>query len=143
MAITTAIANSFKTDLLKGVHNFLLSGGNDMKIALYIAATMSKSTTAYTASNEIPGTGNYNATGASLTRIDPALSGDTAVVDFADQVWSAATISADGCMIYNNTAAGKNACSVHDFGGTKTSTAGDFTVVFPTADSSNAIIRIA
>ena len=143
MAITTAVCNSFKTDILKGYHNFLLSGGNDIRMALYTSsAAMDKNTTAYSATNEVSGT-NYSATGASLTRVDPALSTDTAVLDFADQVWTNATITARGALIYNNTLAGKNAISVHDFGADKTSTAGDFTVVFPTADASNAIIRIA
>ena len=106
------------------------------------SASLGASTTAYTTSNEASGT-NYTAKGASLTRVDPSTSGTTALTDFADLTFSNATVTARGCLIFNDTASGDPAVCVLDFGGDKTSTAGDFTIQFPTADSSNAIIRIA
>ncbi len=137
------MCTSFKQELFEGLHNFLLSGGDDFKMALYDnSASFTAATTAYTATNEITGTG-YVAEGQSLTRIDPTTSGTTAFVDFADEVWSTATFSAWGALIYNETAAGDETVVVLDFGGQKTATAGDFTVQFPVADASNAIIRIA
>jgi hypothetical protein len=143
MAISTAMCTSFKVELFQGVHNFLLSGGDTYKAALYSsAATLGASTTAYSATNEISGT-NYTAAGNSLTRIDPTSSGTTAYVDFADLVFSNVTISGvRGCLIYNSTDSNK-AVSSHDFGSDKAATAGDFTLVFPTADASNAILRLA
>ncbi len=143
MAITQAMATSFKKELLEAKHNFLSSGGNDFKLALYTSsATMSAATTAYTTTNEVTGT-NYTAKGASLTRVNPSTSGTTAFTDFADLTFGTATITARGCMIYNDTASGDPAVAVFDFGGDKTSTAGSFTISFPTADASNAVIRIA
>ena len=142
MAITTAMCTSFKSEILQAIHNFLLSGGDTFKIALYTSsATMSAATTAYSATNETSGTG-YSAGGNTLTRIDPTTSGTTAYTDFADSAWSTSTITARGSLIYNSTDSDK-AVIVNDFGADKTSTAGTFTVVFPTADASNAIIRIA
>ena len=143
MAITQAMCTSFKKELLEGVHNFKNSGGNDFKLALYTSsASLDASTTAYTTSNEASGT-NYTAKGASLTRVDPSTSGTTALTDFADLTFSNASVTARGCLIFNDTASGDPAVCVLDFGGDNTSTAGDFTIQFPTADSSNAIIRIA
>ena len=143
MAISQAMCTSFKKELLEGVHNFKNSGGNDFKLALYTSsASLDASTTAYTTSNEASGT-NYTAKGASLTRVDPSTSGTTALTDFADLTFSNASVTARGCLIFNDTASGDPAVCVLDFGGDKTSTAGDFTIQFPTADSSNAIIRIA
>ena len=143
MAITQAMATSFKKELLEGKHNFLLSGGNDFKLALYTSsATMSASTTAYTTTNEASGT-NYTAKGASLTRINPTTSGTTAFTDFADLTFGTATITARGCMIFNDTASGDPTVAVFDFGGDKTCTAGTFTIQFPTADASDAILRLA
>tara|TARA_R100000231_G_scaffold39847_1_gene34613 strand:+ start:15723 stop:16154 length:432 start_codon:yes stop_codon:yes gene_type:complete len=143
MAITQAMCTSFKKELLEGVHNFKNSGGNDFKLALYTSsASLDASTTAYTTSNEVSGTG-YTAKGASLTRVDPSTSGTTALTDFSDLTFSTATITARGALIFNDTASGDPAVAVLDFGGDKTSTAGDFTIQFPTADASNAIIRIA
>jgi|TARA_R110002012_G_scaffold158720_1_gene320225 hypothetical protein len=143
MAITQAMATSFKKELLEAKHNFLSSGGNDFKLALYTSsATMSAATTAYTTTNEVTGT-NYTAKGASLTRVNPSTSGTTAFTDFADLTFGTATVTARGCMIYNDTASGDPAVAVFDFGGDKTSTAGSFTISFPTADASNAVIRIA
>lgn len=142
MAITTAMATSFKSELMQGLHNFLLSGGNTFKLALYTSsATLSAATTAYSATNEASGT-NYTAGGATLTRVDPTTSGTTAYTDFADLTFSTATITARGSLIYNSTNSNR-AVVINDFGSDKTSTAGDFTIVFPTADASSAIIRIA
>ena len=143
MAITQAMCTSFKKELLEGVHNFKASGGNTFNLALYTSsATMSASTTAYTTTNEATGT-NYTAKGAALTNVNPTSSGTTAFTDFADLAFGTATITARGCMIFNDTASGDPAVAVFDFGGDKTSTAGSFTIQFPTADASNAIIRIA
>jgi PKD repeat protein len=137
------MCTSFKKELLEGVHNFKNSGGNDFKLALYTSsATLGASTTAYTTSNEASGT-NYTAKGASLTRVDPSTSSTTALTDFADLTFSNASVTARGCLIFNDTASGDPAVCVLDFGGDKTSTAGDFTIQFPAADASNAIIRIA
>ena len=100
-------------------------------------------TTAYTSSNEVGASGSYAAGGGLLTRVDPTTTGTTAFTDFSDITFTTATITAHGALIYNDTAAGDPAVCVLDFGGAKTSTAGDFTIIFPTADASNAIIRIA
>jgi len=143
MAITQAMATSFKKELMEGKHNFLASGGNSFKLALYTSsATMTAATTAYSTNQEASGT-NYTAGGAALTNINPTTSGTTAFTDFADLTFGTATITARGCMIYNDTASGDPTVAVFDFGGDKTSTAGSFTITFPTADASNAIIRIA
>ena len=143
MAITQAMATSFKKELLEAKHNFLASGGNSFKLALYTSsATMSAATTAYTTTAEASGT-NYTAGGSALTNVNPTTSGTTAFTDFADLTFGTATITARGCMIYNDTAAGDPAVAVFDFGGDKTSTAGSFTISLPTADASNAVIRIA
>jgi hypothetical protein len=147
MAITSAVCTSFKAELLEGKHDFNASGGHTFKIALYTsAASLDAATTAYTTSNEVVGTG-YTAGGIALTNIDPTSSGTTAFVDFADATWTTATITAAGALIYNTTTDGgsatTNAVAVISFGGDKTSTNGDFVVVMPTADASNAIIRLA
>ena len=143
MAITQAMCTSFKKELLEAKHNFLNSGGSDFKLALYTSsASLDASTTAYTASNEVSGTG-YSAKGSSLTRVNPTSSGTTAFTDFADLSFTSATITARGALIYNEDTSGDTSVCVLDFGADKTSTAGTFTIQFPTADSSNAIIRIA
>ena len=143
MAITQAMCTSFKKELLEAKHNFLLSGGSTLNIALYTSsATLSAATTAYTTSNEVSGT-NYSAKGGELTRIDPSTSGTTALTDFADETFSSSTITARGALIFNDSASGDPAVCVLDFGADKSSSSGDFTVVFPAADASNAIIRIA
>jgi hypothetical protein len=143
MAITQAMCTSFKQELMEAKHNFLNSGGDTFKIALYTSsATLSAATTAYSATNEVSGT-NYIAAGNTLTGVDPASSGTTAYTDFADTTWSSSTITARGAVVYNDTAAGDPSVIVLDFGTDKTSTAGDFTIAFPTADASNAVIRIA
>lgn len=142
MAITSAITNSFKVEVLQGLHNFTTTTGGVMKCALYSSsATLDASTTAYTATNEISGTG-YSAGGNTLTNITPALSSSTACVDFADVTWSGATFTARGALIYNSSASNKAVCVI-DFGANRGSVGADFTLVFPTADASNAIIRIA
>jgi len=143
------MCTSFKKELLYGVHDFDLANGDTFKIALYDNnASFNAATTAYTTSNEVSGTG-YSAGGGALTNVDPTSSGTTALTDFQDETFSTATITARGALIYNTT---PNTTSISvtnpsvvvlDFGGDKTSTAGDFTIVFPTADASNAIIRIA
>jgi hypothetical protein len=142
MAISQSMCTSFKQELLTGTHNFTATTGDAFKLALYTSsATLGASTTAYTTSNEVSGTG-YTAGGGSLTNVTPTTSGTTALTDFADLTFSTATITARGALIYNDDQADKSVI-VLDFGSDKTSTAGDFTIVFPTADASNAIIRIA
>jgi hypothetical protein len=142
MAISQAMCTSFKVELLQGVHDFTASTGDTFKIALYTSsATLGASTTAYSVTDEVSGTG-YTAGGNTLTNVTPTSSGTTAFTDFADTTWSTATITARGALIYNSTESDKAVC-VLDFGSDKTSTAGDFTIVFPTADATNAIIRIS
>tara|TARA_R100000935_G_scaffold25663_1_gene45485 strand:+ start:1235 stop:1669 length:435 start_codon:yes stop_codon:yes gene_type:complete len=137
------MCTSFKKEILEAVHNFKNSGGSTFKIALYTnSASFTAATTAYTTSNEVSGTG-YTAGGNTLTRVDPTTSGTTAFTDFPDTTWSSSTITARGAMIYNDSASGNPAVVILDFGSDKASTNGSFTVVFPTADASNAIIRIA
>jgi hypothetical protein len=140
MAITQAMCTSFKSEALQGVHDFTT---DTFKIALYTSsATLSAATTAYSATNEVSGTG-YTAGGETLTVTGGSVStsGTTAYVDFSDVTWSTATITARGALIYNSSQANK-AVAVLDFGADKTSTAGDFVITMPTADASNAIIRI-
>lgn len=149
MAITQAMATSFKVEILTAYHNFGTTvtragtGADTFKIALFTsAATLSAATTTYSTTNEVSGTG-YTAGGNTLTISQaPTSTSTTAWLDFADSTWSAATITANGALIYNSTQGGR-AVAVLAFGGDKTSTAGDFTIIFPTADSTNAIIRIA
>ena len=137
------MCTSFKKELMEAGHNFKNSGGDTFKIALYTdSASFTASTTAYTTSNEISGT-NYSAKGNSLTRVDPTTSSTTAYTDFADTSWSTATFSAMGAMIFNDSASGDPSVIILDFGALKTATAGTFTITFPAADASNAIIRIA
>jgi len=143
MAITQAMCTSFKQELMQGTHNFTASTGNSFKIALYTSsATLAATTTAYSATNEVSGTG-YTAAGAALTNVTPTTSSTTAYTDFSDVTWSTSTITANGAVIYNDSASGDPAVCVLAFGGDKSSTSGDFTIQFPTADASNAIIRIA
>lgn len=138
------LCTSFKKELLEAVHNFKNSGGNTFKLALYTnSASFTAATTAYTASNEVGASGSYAAGGGTLTRVDPTTSSTTAYTDFADLTFTSATITARGALIYNDSAAGDPSVCVLDFGSDKTSTAGNFTIVFPTADASSAIIRIA
>lgn len=143
MAITTAMCTTFKKELLEAVHNFKNTGGNTFNLALYTSsASLGASTTAYTTSNEVSGTG-YTAKGASLTRVDPSNDGTTAITDFSDLTFSSSTITARGALIFNDSASGDPAVCALDFGSDKSSSSGDFTIQFPAADASNAIIRIA
>jgi len=138
------MATSFKQQLLQGVHNFTNGTGNTFKLALYDnSASFTAATTAYTATNEVANSGSYAAGGGALTNVTPTTSGTTAFTDFADLTFTSATITARGALIYNDTVAGDPAVVVLDFGSDKASTAGDFQIVFPTADASTAIIRIA
>jgi hypothetical protein len=156
MAITQAMTTSFKQEILQGIHNFTSGSGggtttttgtgNVFKIALYTSsATLSAATTAYSTSNEVSGT-NYTAGGNTLTNVTPTTSSTTALTDFADTTWSSSTITARGALIYNSSTtagAADRAVVVLDFGADKTSTSGDFTIQFPAAGASTAIIRIA
>ncbi len=143
------MCTSFKDELLEGVHDFRTSGsgGDTFKLALYDSdASFTAATTAYTATDEVPNSGTYSAGGGTLTNVAPTTSGTTAFVDFADLSFTSATITARGALIYNTTPAHtytNPTVVVLDFGADKISTAGTFTIVFPTADASNAIIRIA
>jgi hypothetical protein len=150
MAIALAMCTSFKTELLTGTHNFA-TNGNAFKLALYAeggggksstTATLGATTTAYTTTGEIANSGSYAAGGGTLTKVAPTSSGTTAFTDFADLSFTTATITAMGALIYNDTNSDKAVC-VLDFSTNKTSTSGTFTIQFPTADASNAIIRIA
>ena len=151
MAIAQAMCNSFKKELLEGVHNFKNSGGDTFKLALYAegsggksstTATLGFGTTAFTTTGEIASSGTYATGGGSLTRVDPTTSSTTAFTDFADLSFTTATITAMGALIYNSSDSNKAVC-VLDFTSNKTSTSGTFTIQFPTADANNAIIRIA
>jgi hypothetical protein len=151
MAIAQAMCTSFKKELLEGVHNFKNSGGDTFKLALYAegsggksstTATLGTTTTAFTTTGEVASSGTYATGGGSLTRVDPTTSGTTAFTDFADLSFTTATITAMGALIYNSSDSNKAVC-VLDFTSNKSSTSGTFTIQFPTADASNAIIRIA
>ena len=145
MAITSAICTSFKVELLKGVHDFTATTGNTFKIALYTSsATLGASTTAYSTSNEITNSSGtaYTAAGATLTSVTPTSDGTTALCDFSDVSYTSASFTANGALIYNSSQSNK-AVAVIAFGGDKTVSSGTFTIQFPTADASNAIIRIA
>jgi len=138
------MCTSFKTELMRAVQNFTASTGDTFKLALYDnSASFTAATTAYTATNEVANSGSYAAGGGTLTNVTPTSSGTTAFTDFADLSFTSATITAYGALIYNDTAAGNPSVVVLDFGGAKTSTAGTFTIIFPAADATNAIIRIA
>ena len=146
MAIASAICNTFKVEILKAVHNFTASSGNTFNLALYTSsATLNKSTTAYSSSNEISNTSGsaYSAKGLALTSVTPVLSSDTAVCDFANISWSSASFTARGCLIFNDTASGDPSVCAIDFGGDKTVTSGTFTIEFPAASAGSAIIGIA
>ena len=145
MAISSAICNSFKQEILVGTHNFTASSGNTFKIALYTSsASLGASTTAYSATNEISNSSGsaYTAGGETITSVTPVLDGSTAVCDFADVSWTSASFTANGCLIYNDTQSDKAVCVVA-FGGDKTVSSGTFTIQFPAAAASTAILRIA
>mgnify|MGYP001260113710 CR=1 FL=1 len=146
MAITSAICNSFKTEILKAVHNFTASTGNTFNIALYTSsATLGAGTTAYADTNEITNSSGsaYSAKGKALTSVTPVLDSTTAVCDFADISWTSASFTANGCLIFNDTATGDPAVCAVAFGGDKTVSSGTFTVQFPAAAATTAIVRIA
>ena len=143
MAITSTLTTSFKKELLEAVHNFKNSGGDTFKLALYTSsATLGATTTAFTTTGQASAVLTTHLVVANLTRVDPTSSGTTGFTDFADLTFGTATITARGCMIYNSSDSNKSVATI-DFGGDKTSTAGDFTIVFPAAAASTAIIRIA
>jgi hypothetical protein len=145
MAITQAIANAFKKQLLEGDQNFKSSGGDVFKLALYTSsATLNSATTAYTASNEVSNTGTYAAGGDKLTGQNTSIASGVAIVDFADLSFTGVTLTARGALIYNTSSAVTNAAvAVLDFGADKTATSGTFTVQFPAATTSAAILRIS
>ena len=145
MAISSAICTSFKQEILVGTHNFTATSGDTFKIALYTSsATLGASTTAYSTSNEITNSSGtaYTAGGATLTSVTPTTSGTTALCDFADVSYTDASFTANGALIYNDTQSDKAVCAIA-FGADKTVTSGTFTIQFPTADATNAIIRLA
>ena len=145
MAISSAICNSFKQEILVGTHNFTASSGNAFKLALYTSsASLGAGTTAYSTSNEISNTSGsaYTAGGKAIVSVTPVLDGSTAVCDFADISFTSASFTANGCLIYNDTQSDK-ACAVVAFGGDKTVSSGTFTIQFPAAAASTAIVRIA
>ena len=146
MAITSAICNSFKQEILEAEHNFTASSGNTFKIALYTSsATLGASTTAYSSSNEITNSSGtaYTAGGASLTNVTPTLDSSTAVCDFSDVSWTSASFTANGCLIYNDSHSTDAAVCAVAFGGDKTVSSGTFTVQFPAAGATTAILRLA
>jgi len=145
MAIASAVCNSFKQEILVGTHNFTASSGNAFKLALYTSsASLGAGTTAYASTNEISNTAGsaYSAGGKTIVSVTPALDGSVAVCDFADISFTSASFTANGCLIYNDTQADKAVCVVA-FGGDKTVSAGTFTIQFPAAGASTAIVRIA
>ena len=143
MAITSAICNSFKQEILEAEHNFTASTGDTFNLALYDSdAVLSKSTTAYTTSEELATTGGYTAKGKALTSVTPVLDSDTAVCDFANVSWTSASFTARGCLIFNDDNSDTSVCAI-DFGGDKTVTSGTFTVEFPAPAASTAILAIA
>ena len=146
MTIASAICNTFKQEILVGTHNFTASSGDTFNPALYTSsASLGAGTTAYVSTNEITNTAGsaYSAKGKAITSVTPALDGSVACCDFADISWTSASFTANGCLIFNDTVAGDPAVCVVAFGGDKTVTSGTFTIEFPAADASNAIVRIA
>lgn len=141
------MCTSFKQQILEAVHDFRASGGDIFKLALYTnSASFTAATASYTASNEVSASGSYAAGGGALTNINPTSSGTTAFTDFADLTFTNTTITARGAMIYNSTPTHTYtdpSVVILDFGSDKTSTTGDFTIVFPAATAADAIIRIA
>ena len=145
MAITSAICNSFKQEILEAEHNFTASSGNTFKLALYDSdASLGAGTTAYTTSEEITNTSGsaYSAGGKALTSVTPTLDSSTACCDFDDISWTSATFTANACLIYNTNSSDKAVCAVA-FGGDKSVSSGTFTIQFPAQTAGNAIIQIA
>ena len=144
MAITSAICNSFKVQILTGTHNFTATSGDTFNLALYTSsATLDKDTTVYITTNEVATATGYTAKGKALTSVTPVLSGDTAVCDFANVSWTSASFTSRGCLIFNDSVATDPAVCAIDFGGDKTVTSGTFTIEFPAASAGTAIIGIA
>ena len=144
MAIASAICNTFKVEILKAVHNFTAGGANVFNIALYTSsASMGAGTTAYATTNEVATAGGYSAKGKALTAVTPVLNSTTAVCDFDNISWTSASFTANGCLIFNDTASGDPSVCAIDFGGDKTVTSGTFTIEFPAASAGSAIIGIA
>ena len=150
MAITQAMCTTFKKEILTATHNFA-TGGNVFKLALYAigsggksstTATLGAASTVYVTTGEVASSGSYATAGGTLTKVTPTNSGTTGLTDFADLSFTTASITARGALIYNDTN-GNKAVAVLDFGSNKTSSSGTFTIQFPAADASNAIIRIA
>jgi len=144
MAITSAICNSFKVQILTGTHNFTATSGDTFNLALYTSsATLDKDTTVYITTNEVATATGYTAKGKALTSVTPVLSSDTAVCDFANVSWTSASFTSRGCLIFNDSVATDPAVCAIDFGGDKTVTSGTFTIEFPAASAGTAIIGIA
>ena len=146
MAISSAICNSFKVEILKAVHDFTASSGNTFNLALYTSsASLGAGTTAYSSSNEITNTSGsaYSAKGKALTSVTPVLDSSTAVCDFSDVSWTSASFTANGCLIFNDSATGDPAVCAVAFGGDKTVSSGTFTIQFPAKAATTAIVRIA
>ena len=138
------MCTSFKKELMTATHNFTNSSGNTFKLALYDNnASFNAATTAYTTSNEVGNSGTYSAGGGTLTNVTPTTSGTTAFTDFSDLTFSNVTLTAAGALIFNDSASGDPSVCVLNFGADKSASSGDFTVVFPAAAASTAIIRIA
>lgn len=145
MTISSAVCNSFKQEILVGTHNFTTTSGNDFKLAMYTSdASLGAGTTAYASTNEITNASGsaYSAGGKEIVSVTPVLDGTVAVCDFADISFTSASFTANGCLIYNDTQANKAVCVVA-FGGDKTVSSGTFTIQFPAAAASTAIVRIA
>ena len=146
MAISSAICNSFKVEILKAVHDFTASSGNTFNLALYTSsASLGAGTTAYSSSNEITNTSGsaYSAKGKALTSVTPVLDSSTAVCDFSDVSWTSASFTANGCLIFNDSATGDPAVCAVAFGGDKSVSSGTFTIQFPAKAATTAIVRIA
>ena len=144
MAIANKICNSFKIEILKGVHNFTVTSGDTFNLALYTSsATLNEDTTVYITANEVPTATGYTAKGKALTSVTPVLSSDTAVCDFANVSWTSASFTSRGCLIFNDSVTSDPAVCSIDFGGDKTVTSGTFTIEFPAPNAGTAIIGIA
>tara|TARA_R110000822_G_scaffold118121_2_gene250772 strand:- start:321 stop:764 length:444 start_codon:yes stop_codon:yes gene_type:complete len=144
MAITQAVANSFKKELIEGEHNFKSSGGDIFKLALYVStATLNSATTAYTATGEVSNSGQYTAGGGALVNVGTSVASGVAITDFNDLSFTGVTLTARGALIYNTSATVTNAAvAVLDFSSDKTATSGTFTIQFPAYTTSAAILRI-
>ena len=145
MAITQALANSFKKELLEAEHNFKQTGGDKFKIALYTSsATLNSATTSFTTTNEVANSGQYVSGGGALTNLGTSIASGVAIVDYADRSFTGVTLTARGALIYNTSATTANAAvAALDFGADKTATSGTFTIQFPAFTTAAAILRIS